>query len=103
MPDKPRTKEGLPRAAFAIPGDAGDPTTWKLPHHTGAIRKDRGDPQASVDWDRAGAAVAALSPEGYRGERVHATEEEIIQAARHLSEHYRKAGKDIPATLGALM
>jgi len=49
------------------------------------------------------AAVAALSPGGYRGERVHASEEDIIKAARHLARHYEAAGKSIPDTLGALI
>jgi len=49
------------------------------------------------------AAVAALSPGGYRGERVQASEEDIIKAARHLARHYEKADKSIPDTLGALI
>ena len=28
-----KTKEGLPKEAFAIVGDLEDPETWKLPHH----------------------------------------------------------------------
>jgi hypothetical protein len=34
---KEKTKEGLPKEAFAIVGDPDDPETWKLPHHTKAI------------------------------------------------------------------
>ena len=33
----PKTKEGLPREAFAIVGDPSDPDTWKLPHHQKSI------------------------------------------------------------------
>jgi hypothetical protein len=97
-------REGLPKEAFAIVGDPKDPETWKLPHHTKAILRSRGrlDLEKSVDWDRMPAAVAALSPGGYRGERVQASEEDIIKAARHLAAHYAAADKPVPDTLGAL-
>ena len=39
---------------------------------------------------------------GYRGERVQASDGEIIQAARHLARHYENAGKPVPPTLGVL-
>ena len=102
----PKTKEGLPKEAFAIIGDASDPETWKLPHHTRAIfrsLKGKLDVESTVDWDRMPAAVAALSPGGYRGERVDATGEQIIQAARHLAAHYRNADKPLPDTLAVLI
>jgi len=102
----PPTKEGLPKEAFAIVGDPQDASTWKLPHHTRAIfrsLKGKLDIEATVDWDRMPAAVAALSPGGYRGERVDATEEEIIQAARHLAGHYSRADKSVPDTLAVLI
>ena len=108
-----KTKEGLPKEAFAIVGDPKDPETWKLPHHTKAILRSRGRldieklvlerSEGSVDWDRMPAAVAALSPGGYRGERVQASEEDIIKAARHLAHHYQAAGNSVPDTLGALI
>ncbi len=103
--EKEITKEGLPKEAFAIVGDPHVPETWKLPHHTKSIFRalqGRLDIEKTVDWDRMPAAVAALSPGGYRGERVKATEEEIIKAARHLARHYQKAGKPVPDTLGVL-
>lgn len=110
-------KEGLPKEAFAIVGDPEDPETWKLPHHTKAIFRvlqGRLDIEKTVNWDRMPAAVAALSRGGYRGERVQADPEEIIQAARHLARHYEKAGqprgvtstpqgKRVPDTLGVLI
>ena len=104
--EKEKTKEGLPKDAFAIIGDPHDPGTWKLPHHTRAIFRalqGRLDIEKTVDWDRMPAAVAALSPGGYRGERVHASEEDIIKAARHLARHYEAAGKSVPDTLDALI
>ena len=104
--EKEKTREGLPKEAFAIVVDPDDPETWKLPHHTKAIFRylqGRLDLEKTVDWDRMPAAVAALSPGGYRGERVHASEEDIIKAARHLASHYENAGKPVPDTLGALI
>lgn len=102
----PRTKEGLPKEAFAIVGDPDDPETWKLPHHTKAIfRALQGKlgTDRTVDWNRMPAAVAALSPGGYRGQRVEASPEDILRAAKHLAEHYRKADKPLPDTLAALV
>ena len=104
--EKEKTKEGLPKEAFAIVGDPQDPQTWKLPHHTKAIFRalqGRLDIEKTVDWDRMPAAVAALSPGGYRGQRVDVTREEKVKAARHLARHYEKAGKPVPDTLGALI
>ena len=101
---KERTSDGLPKEAFAIVGDPDKPDTWKLPHHTKAILRARSrlDVERTVDWDRMPAAVAALSPGGYRGERVQASGEDILKAARHLAAHYEAAKKPVPDTLGAL-
>jgi hypothetical protein len=49
------------------------------------------------------AAVASLSKGRYRGERVQASAEDIIKAARHLAAHYQAANKPVPDTLGALI
>ena len=102
---KEKTKDGLPKEAFAIVGDPQDPETWKLPHHTKAILRARSRLaiEKTVDWERMPAAVAALSRGGYRGERVQASAEEIIKAARHLAAHYAAANKPVPDTLGALI
>ena len=102
----PRTKEGLPKEAFAIVGDPDVPETWKLPHHKKSIfraLKGRLDIEKTVDWDRMPVAVAALSRDGYRGKRVEASPEEILRAAKHLAGHYREAGKPLPDTLAALV
>jgi len=104
--EKEITKEGLPKEAFAIVGDPDDPETWKLPHHKKSIFRalqGRLNIEKTVDWKRMPAAVAALSRGGYRGERVQASEEQIIKAAKHLAAHYQKAGKSVPDTLGALI
>ncbi len=101
-----KTKEGLPKEAFAIVGDPEEPETWKLPHHhKNILRALRGklDIEKTVDWERMAEAVAALSRGGYRGQRVEASPERILQAAKHLAAHYRKAGKPLPDTLAALV
>ena len=101
-----KTKDGLPGEAFAIVGDPDEPDTWKLPHHKRSVfRALRGktDIERTVDWDRMPAAVTALSPSGYQGQRVDASPEEILSAAKHLAGHYRKANKPLPDTLAALV
>jgi len=100
------TNEGLPKEAFAIVGDPEASGTWKLPHHQKSIfRALRGklDIEKTVDWDRMSAAVTALSLGGYRVRRVEASPEEILEAAKHLANHYRKADKPLPDTLAALV
>lgn len=102
----PRLKDGLPWQAYAIVGDKDDPNTWKLPHHTKAIfRAIQGKigHYRTTDWDRLPLAVAALSPGGYRGKRVEAMEQQILDAAKHLRHHYLENGRPVPDTLSALV
>jgi len=101
-----KVREGLPREAFAIVGDQEDSETWKMPHHKKSIfraLRRKINIERTVDWERMPVAVAALSPGGYLGQRVEASPEEILQAAAHLANHYRKAGKPLPDTLAALV
>jgi len=101
-----KTKDGLPKEAFAIVINPENPDTWQLPHHKKSIlRALRGrlDIEETLDWAGMDMAVAALSPAGYGGRRVAARPEEILEAATHLAEHYRKAGKSLPDTLAALV
>ena len=90
---------------YAIVGDKKDPSTWQLPHHTGALShgSQKGSGESTVDWDLIAIAVAAISRMGYRGRRVCARENEIIAAARHLAGHYRNAGKPLPNALAVLV
>ena len=102
----PLLKDGLPCEAFAIVGDKEDPSTWKLPHHTRAIlRAARGrvGHYQTTDWEHLAAAVAALSRGGFRGKRVEATDQQILDAARHLAKHYADNGRPVPDTLAALV
>ncbi len=101
-----KTRDGLSKEAFAIVGDPEDPNTWKLPHHKKSIfRALRGklDVEKTVDWDLMSAAVAALSLNGYRRRTVEASPEEILEAARHLANHYRRVDKPLPDILAALV
>ena len=101
-----KAKEGLPKEAFAIIGDPEDPETWKLPHHQKSVFKalqGKLDMEKTVDWERMPAAVSALSPRGYRGQRADASPEQILQAAKHLAAHYRQADKPLPDILAALV
>ena len=100
-----RTEEGLPSEAFAIIGDPEDPETWKLPHHTKAIFRalaGRVSIEKTVDWQGLNMAVVSLSP-NRRRQRLEASPGEIIEAARHLANHYLKAGRPLPDTLAALV
>jgi len=100
-----RTKDGLPREAFAIAGDPENPDTWRLPHHKRSIgRALKGDldVERTVDWDEAATAASALSPLN-RGKRVPVSPEEILEAANHLAGHYRKGNKSLPDILAALV
>ena len=100
-----KTKEELPKEAFAIVGNPEDPDTWQLPHHRKSIfRALRGkfDIEKTVDWDRMSVMVAALLPGAYRLRKIAASPEEILAAAGHLAGHYRKAGKPLPDILAAL-
>jgi hypothetical protein len=102
----PKLKDGLPWQAFAIVGDKEDPDTWKLPHHTKAIFraiKGKVGHYRTTDWEHLAAAVAALSRGGFRGKRVEATDQQILDAARHLSRHYTENDKPVPDTLAALV
>ena len=100
-------KEELPKEAFAIIGDEEDRETWQMPHHkrsiSRALRAKRADIEKTVDWESMPVTVAALSPGGYLGQRATARPEEILRAALHLADHYRKAGQALPDTLAALV
>ena len=99
-----KRRDGLPVEAFAIAGDAADPATWHLPHHTGAVSRARGQSgvEKTVDRERLQAAAVALSPGVLRAYGVPLGPGEVIAAARHLAGHYLKAGQPLPDILAAL-
>jgi len=105
-PEQPETREGPPWQAFALVGDKDAPETWKFPHHTRAINKaikGKIGMEHTVDWDLMPTVVAFLSRAGRQAQHIEATEGEIISAARHLAEHYRKAKKSVPDALAVLI
>jgi hypothetical protein len=104
MTKRIKTKGGLPREAFAIVGDPENPDTWRLPHHKKSIlRALKGvlDIEQTIDWEQAAAATGALSPV-FPGRRAQVSPEEILEAAHHLAEHYRKGNRPLPDILAAL-
>jgi hypothetical protein len=99
-------KDGLPWQAFAIASDKNDLNTWKLPHHTKMVKialKGKMGYEHTVDWKLVDEAVQLISLKGREGQRVNATEGEILHAARHLSMHYQKAGLPLPDALAVLV
>jgi len=86
--------------AFAIPGKASQPDTWKLPHHGSG---DTSHDKLSVDWERLPLAAGAVASGQFRGQALDATTEERKRAARHLLAHYRKAKKTPPDSLLAYL
>ena len=92
----------LPKEAYAIVGDPDDPTTWQLPHHTRSILVT-GRVQSSVNWAVMDEAAASLSLQGYKGKRVVATPQQILDAARHLASHYTAKGLPIPRGLWPML
>jgi hypothetical protein len=99
-------KYGLPWQAFAIATDKNDPNTWKLPHHTGMLKKAverKADYEHTVDWQLVEEAVQLISLRGKEGQRISATEGEILHAARHLATHYQQAGRPLPDALAVLV
>jgi hypothetical protein len=110
-------KDGLPWQGYAIVPDKEDPEGWQLPHHTKEVKRaaqaggkaagpDRigsSGYEHTVDWMMVEKCVTLLSRYGFEGQRVCAEPEQIIQAARHLAGHYRKAGQQIPTALCVLI
>ena len=100
------SKNGLPAVAFAIVSNPEAPETWRLPHHTGDVKKavsGKVGMEETVDWERMSDCLQALSRAGYCQREIPASPEQILYAARHLAEHYRQAGKPLPDILAALV
>lgn len=104
--EQPLTRDGLPYQAFAIVPNPYQSETWKLPHHTRliyrAVNGNKVGYEHTVNWENMYFAVALLSRRGIEGCRVQAEPHEILEAAKHLASHYRKAGKPLPDALAVL-
>ena len=104
--DMPLLKDGLPSQGFAIVPDKERPDGWQLPHHTREVKRavqGKVGYEHTVDWLLLDKAVLLLSRFGNEGRRITADPELIIQAARHLAGHYKKAGRQIPDALCVLI
>jgi hypothetical protein len=102
----PLLQDGLPRQAFAIVEDPDLPGTWQLSHHTKLVKRavvGKIGYEHTVDWQLLEKSVLSLSRQGIDGKRVVASPHLIIDAARHLAAHYRKAGRQIPDALCILI
>jgi hypothetical protein len=102
----PPLKDGLPWQGFAIVPDKETPEGWQLPHHTKEVKRavqGKIGYEHTVVWPLLEKASLLLSRYGDEGRRVSADPELIIQAARHLAAHYRKAGRQIPPSLCVLI
>lgn len=102
----PALQDSLPRQAFAIVGDPDLPGTWQLPHHTRLVKRavvGKIGYEHTVDWPLLERAVQLISRQGIDGKRVVADPWLIIEGARHLAVHYRKAGRQIPDALCVLI
>ena len=102
----PLMKDGLPWQGFAIVPDKQDPAGWQLPHHTREVKRaaiGKVGYEHTVDWLLLEKAVLLLSRFGDEGKRVTADPELIIQGARHLAGHYKKAGRCVPDALCVLI
>lgn len=100
------SRDGLPWQAFAIVPDKEKPETWQLPHHTEEVKRavrGKAGYEHTVDWLLLDKACLLISRYGDEGRRVSADPELIIQGARHLAGHYRKAGRQIPSSLCVLI
>ena len=75
--------EALPAACYAYAPDPGDPSTWKL-----IYRK----PDGSPDEKHLRGAVAALSPEGFRGRQVQIPPDDVAAVKARLAAAYVELG-----------
>jgi len=88
-----KTEDGqqFPRSAFAFAPEADKPSTWKLRLWEDSTNK--------VTRGQLGRASAALSPGGFRGNKVEVSKEELPTIKRKIWAEYRKLGvedNDIP-------
>ena len=83
-----KTEDGqqYPSAAFAYVPDPDKPSTWKL--------RLWETPQKKVTRPQLGRAAAALSPGGYRGQKVQIPPDDLASVKRNIRGEYKKLGVD---------
>lgn len=93
---KPMKTEGAikrPAEDFAFVPDSEKPSTWKLPLT---------DATGKVTRDKLGAAAAAFSPGGFRGQKAKIPSGDVAAVKAKIRAAYRKIGvenEDIPASV----
>lgn len=90
-----KTDGGIKRSAedFAFVPDSEKPSTWKLPLT---------DATGKVTRDKLGAAAAAFSPGGFRGQKVKIPSSDVAAVKAKIRSAYHKIGvkdDDIPASV----
>jgi len=88
-----KTEDGqsYPAGAFAYASESDNPSGWKL--------RLWEDPEKKVTRAQLGRAAAALSPGGFRGQKVQIPSAELAAVKRKIRAEYRKlevADEDIP-------
>ena len=83
--DVVKTEDGVkyPAAAFAYVPDPDTPSTWKL---------RLWDDKKEMTRQQVGAAAAAMSPGGFRGQRVQIPREDLSKVKAKIRAAYRKLG-----------
>lgn len=86
--DTMKTEDGVkfPASAFAYVPDSEKPSTWKL--------RLWEDPEKKITRKQLGAAAAALSPGGFRGQRVDIPKDDLPSVKRKIRSAYRSL--DVP-------
>ncbi len=95
---------GYPHQAYAVVGSEDKPPTWSLLHHNrliGRALQGKAGVEHTVDWALVESCVNRLAIVNRASLRL--APEEIIEAARHLAGHYRKARKPLPDVIAGLV
>lgn len=85
-----KRKQNLPAICFAYVPDPSKPSTWKLRYR---------NPDGTVDKGRLYAAVASLSPGGFRGKRVKIPAKDLPEVKSRLRHAYEEIEKEVPQGL----
>jgi hypothetical protein len=83
-----KTEDGkrYPAKAFAYAPDPEKPSTWKLRMWDSPTEKETPE--------QIGRAVAALSPTGFRGNRVQIPREDMLEVKRKVRQAWMKANRN---------
>jgi hypothetical protein len=85
-PMKTENGKRYPARAFAYVPDPEKPSTWKLRMWDTPTKKETPE--------QIGRAVAALSPKGFRGNRVKIPREDMLEVKRKVRQAWMKANRN---------